>query len=113
MQMIYLSRKDVEDLNITMKEILVAVDDMVTAKVLYERAIKTGAGVRLPLWRISTVIPLDLPDNRRQSIKKERFWSGLVIFFGASADFPMIRQPMDVTRHKILIPPGFRPLPRD
>ena len=46
---IYLSRKDVEDLNITMKEVLVAVDDMVTAKVLYERAIKTGAGVRLPL----------------------------------------------------------------
>ena len=74
MQMIYLSRKDVEDLNITMKEVLVAVDDMVTAKVLYERAIKAGAGVRLPLWRISTVIPLDLPDNRRQSINKERFW---------------------------------------
>ena len=49
MQMICLNRKDVEDLNITMKEILVAVDDMVTAKVLYERAIKTGAGVRLPL----------------------------------------------------------------
>ena len=49
MQMIYLSRKDVEDLNVTMKEVLVAVDDMVTAKVLYERAIKTGAGVRLPL----------------------------------------------------------------
>ncbi|MFH1970135.1 MAG: ornithine cyclodeaminase family protein [Verrucomicrobiota bacterium] len=27
----------------------IAVDDMVTAKVLYERAVKTGAGVRLPL----------------------------------------------------------------
>ena len=47
--MIYLSRKDVEDLNITMKEVLAAVDDTVTAKMLYERVIKTGAGVRLPL----------------------------------------------------------------
>jgi ornithine cyclodeaminase/alanine dehydrogenase-like protein (mu-crystallin family) len=27
----------------------IAVDDIVTAKVLYERAVKTGAGVRLPL----------------------------------------------------------------
>ena len=47
--MVYLSRKDVVDLNVTMKEVVAAVDDMVTAKVLYERAIKTGAGVRLPL----------------------------------------------------------------
>ena len=49
MEMIYLSRKDVEDLNITMKEVLVAVDDMVTAKVLYECAIKTGSGIGFPL----------------------------------------------------------------
>ena len=47
--MIYLSRQDVEDLDMTMQEVLAAVDDMVTAKVLYKRAVKTGAGVRLPL----------------------------------------------------------------